>query len=166
MTTTVYSFSDVNMVIIPPGVSSYVVNGKGIGEVAVNWANDNTVHDLAADGSVMVSKIKADNGTIAITMQQTSILHQYLKDTFNKLMNSDVPALWAATTITISSLTGTFHNIIATGVSFTKRGDQPFQQQGQRITWNFMVANLQTYGTLGNAITSNASVLAQIVNNI
>ncbi len=159
---TVYSFSNIHMVINPPGFQSYVVNGQGVGEIAISWANDNTVHDLAADGKVMVSKVQADNGTVALTIQQTSPLHQYLKGVFNQLMAQN-PVFWAGITILISSPNGGFDALTLTGVSFQKRSDQPYQQQGQRVTWNFMAADIQTVGSIQAGLQTVASVSAQIL---
>lgn len=159
---TVYSFSNINMVINPPGLPSYSVNGKGVGEIAIAWANDNTTHDLAADGTVMISKVLADNGTIAITIQQTSLMHQYLMDVFNRLMANSAPA-WAGMTISVSALSGGYENLVMTGVSFTKRADQPFQQQGQRVTWNFMAASISSKGSLTPAVPAQLNVSATIL---
>lgn len=160
--TTVYSFSNVHLVINPPGFQSYTVNGQGVGEIAITWAQDNTVHDLAADGSVMVSKIQADNASISITVQQTSPLHQYLKGVFNALMAAG-SEFWASTNIALSSPNGGFDAITLTGVSIQKRSDQPFQQQGQRVTWNFMAANAQTTGSVSAAVNAIANVGARIL---
>lgn len=158
---TVYSFSNVHMVINPPGFQAYTVNGQGVGEISITYANDNTTHDLAADGIVMVSKVLANNGAISITVQQTSPLHQYLKGVFNGLMGANTPA-WAGMNISITSPNGGFDNITASGVSFTKRADQPFQQQGQRVTWNFMAADIQTIGSVLAAVSAALSVSAII----
>jgi len=141
MSITTYSFSDIIAVIAHPQFPAFSLNGQGIGEIAISYSNDNTAHDLAADGSVMVSKIKANNGTLAMTMQQTSPLHKYLKQLFN-FVQAQQTAAWIQTAITISSPAGTFDSILATGVSLTKRADQPYQQQGQNVTWTFMAAEI------------------------
>lgn len=143
MATTTYSFADIHCVISPGGVKApFTINGSGIGEISVSLANDNTSHDLAADGSVMISKIKADNGTITIRVQQTSPLHAYLKSVYNALRLLPASA-WASIVIYIGSPNGLFDSINCTNVAFTKRPDQPYQQQGQNVTWSFMAANIQ-----------------------
>lgn len=148
MTTTTYSFSDINLVINPFGRPAFTINGQGVGEVNIAYANDNTSHELAADGSVMVSRITANNGTISISAQQTSRLHGWLMGLFNALNDPQTPAaLWASIRIDITTLTGLQDNKNFTGVSFTKRADQPYQQQGQMVTWNFMFADGQGMGT-------------------
>lgn len=152
-----YSFSNTAVVITPPIGGAFTLNGQGIGEITIDWQNDNTAHDLAADGTVMVSKITADNATLTITAQQTSNLHNYLRGLFNTLYNG-ATNLWAGTTITISSIDGSFDNVVLTGVSFGKRGTQPFQAQGQMVTWSLMAANAQTQGSLtGSFITADLS---------
>lgn len=137
-----YSFNDVHVVISPPGFPAYTLNGQGVGDINISFADDNTLHDRSADGRVMVSKIKANNGSISISVQQTSALHKYLKQLFNFLRLRDTSA-WAGTMITLSSPAGLFDTITATGVSFSKRADQPYQAQGQNVTWNFMAADIQ-----------------------
>lgn len=164
MATTTYSFSDVKIVLQFPGYPSYTVNGQGTGDISITYANDNSAHNLAADGSVMVSRIRAENGAMSLNVQQTSPLHNWLKGVFNYLNNPQTAsALWASGVVTVSSPNGGFENINLTGVSFTKRADQPYQQQGQMVTWNFMYANGQTVGT--TIANTFQNVAGNIVNN-
>lgn len=158
MATTTYSFSDIQMVLQFPGRPAYTLNGQGIGEISISYINDNTAHDLAADGSVMVSKIKANNANVTITMHQTSTMHTWMKGTFNYLYNSPTP-LWAAGTITISSPYDDSVNLVLTGVSFTKRADQPYQQQGQMVTWNLMAADTQGFGSFNVRLSTTAEIM-------
>jgi hypothetical protein len=152
-----YSFSNTAVVIAPPTGAAFTLNGQGIGEITIDWINDNTAHDLAADGTVMVSKITAANANFTVTAQQTSNLHQYLRGLFNALYQGPANQ-WAATTITITSLDGSFDNVILTGVSFAKQATQPFQAQGQMVSWNMMAANAVTQGSLsGSFINPNLS---------
>ena len=149
MSYTTYSFSQVNVVLATSGYPAYTVNGQGVGEIAIANANDNTSHDLAADGNVMVSKIKAQNGNLSITVQQTSALHGWLKGLYNYLTSPNTPAsAWAAMGVSITGI----DNITLTGVSFQKIADQPYQAQGQRVTWMFMYANRADMGTIQAAI--------------
>lgn len=157
MATTTYSFSDINMVLNFPGWPAYTINGQGVGEISISYINDNTAHDLAADGSVMVSKIKADNANVTLTVQQTSGLHGWLLGLFNYLMTAST-SLWAAGNITISTPTGVVTNINLSGVSFTKRSDQTFQQQGQMFTWNLMAAGVQGFGSPTAILNTSARI--------
>lgn len=143
MATTTYSFKDVNAVITPPtGFGQGATSGNGVGEINVEYARDKTAHSPAADGSVMVTKIIAKEGSISISCQQTSPLHRYLRSLINHLENQPTAA-WAGTTITISNANGFQDNMYARGVSFQKPAGQPYQEQGQMVTWNFLAAEIE-----------------------
>jgi hypothetical protein len=136
-----YSFSDVSVTISHPAVGQFIANGSGIGTITVSMATEKTVHDVAADGNVMVSKIKGRNGTVALAIQQVSEFQKWLNKWYNYL---DVAPTdnWALTTIVIRApkmgeLT------IASGVSPQKLPDKPYQAQGQQVTWNLMAADIQ-----------------------
>lgn len=137
----VYSFTDVSVTISHPAVGQKVLNGEGLGSISVNMSNDRTVHDIAADGSVMPSKIKANNGVVSMSIQQTSSLHAWLLKWYNYL-DTAPSSQWAKTQITIRSTT-MGELITATGVSPQKLPDKPYQQQGQQIVWNMMAAGIQ-----------------------
>lgn len=158
MATTSYSFTDHIITISSPAYAAFVLNGQGIGELNITYANDNSIQDNAADGSVMTSKIKADNGTISITMQQTSELHKWLIGLFNALYA--LPSnFWISTNISIRAL-NSGESIICTGVCFSKRADKPIQAQGQMITWNFMAAQISQNGSiLQGLVPGNSPIL-------
>lgn len=136
-----YSFGDVSATFFHPGMGQHVVTGEGVGSISISMANDNTTHDVAADGSVMVTKIKSRNGTIAIQIQQTSPLNNFLMKWANYI-EAAPSAEWARATIVISSRS-TGEMITAVGVSPQKRTDKSYQQQGQQVTWNLMATDVQ-----------------------
>ena len=108
--------------------------------MTISKATDRTAHDVAADGSVMVSKIAGNNGTLTIECQQMSAIHKWLLAWFNVLWQLPTSE-WASTSITLrNSATGTRH--IISGVSPQKEPDTPYQSQGQRVTWNLMCAEI------------------------
>ncbi|HEX4209512.1 MAG TPA: phage protein, partial [Candidatus Binataceae bacterium] len=105
-------------------------------------ATDRTVHDTAADGSVMVSYIAGDSGAAAIEVQQTSDLHSFLLIWFNAVKTAadlgDVTN-WAAGVLSLRNIVdGSIHTL--TGVSPSKVPDKVYQAQGQKITWTLMAA--------------------------
>lgn len=136
----VYSFQDIYISFNHPSVGSFSVNGEGAGDVAVSYANDRTAHDVAADGSVMVSKIIANNGNITINVQQVSGLIDYLDRWFNYI-DPAPSSEWAKMTITIRDLVRN-RNTVCLGVSPQKRGDKSYQAQGQRSPWTLMAAEI------------------------
>ena len=136
-----YSFTDLALTINCPGVGSFSFNGTGVGSVSVQMSNDRTAHDVAADGSIMVSKIKARNGLIAISCQQTSDIHAWLSKWFNYLETSDSSQYETTNMSLISATMG--DKINATRVCPQKQADRPYQAQGQQVTWNLMAADIQ-----------------------
>lgn len=139
-TTTTYSFLDLVGAITHPSIGTYIFSGEGAGSVSVTKATERTAHDVAADGSVMVSKIAGNNGAITIECQQTSPLHKWLCAWFNALWILDTQE-WAATSLLLrNASTGTSH--ACKGVSPQKEADVPYQAQGQRVTWTLMCAEV------------------------
>lgn len=136
-----YSFTDITMVISHPAVGQYVATGEGIGSVNVAMSNDRSAHDVAADGSTMVSKIRARNGTVTISAQQTSSLHKWLVKWYNYLEFAPTDQ-WAETSVTIRA-PRMGESIVATFVSPQKLPDRPYQAQGQQLTWGLMAADIQ-----------------------
>ena len=138
MATTVYSFADVSLVISHPKVGKFTITGEGVGSVSISRANDMTQHDVAADGSVMVSKIFTENGTVAIAIQQTSAAHKWLKKWHDYLKVAPTSEFAKSTAILKNPAVG--ETISMSGVTPQKRADSAFQQVGQQVTWNLMAA--------------------------
>lgn len=138
-----YSFQDVNLNISHPLAGQYVANAEGTGSIVFAMTAERTVHDVAADGEVMVSKIKAKNGTVAISIQQTSPLHKWLLKLFNRLSSDATHSQdWAAIKIVLRS-TNMGELITSTGVAFQKQPDRVYKAQGEQVTWMFMAAETQ-----------------------
>lgn len=138
---TVYSFTDVSVIISHPSVGQYVTSATGLGSITVNMANEVTNHDVAADGAVMISKIKARNGSAAIAIQQTSDMHAWLQKWYNYLEAAPASE-WAKTVITVRAPNMQQLKTL-TGVSPQKQPDSPYQAQGQHVTWTLMAADIQ-----------------------
>jgi Protein of unknown function (DUF3277) len=141
---TTYSFKDLTGAFTHPLLASFILGGGniGLGSLTISMAQDRTVQDIASDGSVMVSYIPGDQGTISIEVQQTSNLHNFLLNWFNLCKTAaDLGDVinWAAASISIrNSLDGSFHH--ATGVSPGKVPDKVYAQQGSKITWTLPAA--------------------------
>lgn len=140
MSFSTYSFEDVTATLNFSGVIPIEVTGAGVGSIDINMASEKTAHDIGADGTVMISKIKGNNGSVAISLQQTSPTHKLLLLWYNYLLSAP-SNVWASNSITIrNNING--DTIIATGVSPQKLPDRSYQAQGQRVTWNFMAADI------------------------
>ena len=121
MSVTTYSFQDNNVSFNHP-FGNASSSGAGIGTISVAMTQTKTTHDVAADGSVMISKIEGDNGTIAITIQQTSQLHKYLKNWYNYINTSTDTSQWASMAININNKS-LGDSVVATNVSPQKLPD-------------------------------------------
>ena len=141
MEKSVYSFDDVSLVISHPNVGKFTITGKGVGSVSIARSNDMTQHDVAADGSVMISKIVTKNGTIAIALQQTSSAHKWLKKWLAYLTTAPT-SQWAETSAVLK-LPSIGETINMSGISPQKRADAAYQQAGQQATWNLMAAKIE-----------------------
>jgi hypothetical protein len=137
-----YSFDDVTLVISHPavGVGRFVATSQGLGSISVSMTNDRTSHDVAADGSIMVSKILAKNGTISITVQQTSNLNHWLLKWYNYIESAPTNEWADAKLLVRAPLMG--DRISCSGVSPQKIADRSYQAQGQNVTWSLMAAHI------------------------
>ena len=136
-----YSFTDVNATINCPGYGSFSIQGEGIGDMTVSKTTARSVHGVASVGSVMVSKIAGNNGSVSINAQQTSALHRFLQGMFNYCWQADTSA-WTTISMTIEApkMGKTYY---CTGGSFGKEPDEPLQSQGQRVAWQILFADIQ-----------------------
>ena len=142
-----YSFKDlVGVLTNAVFVTSIPLSGGnvGLGQVTITMTTERTVHDVAADGTVMVSYQAGDNGMVDLEMQQTSPVHHQLLGLYNLCVqqaNADNLLGWAATVISIRTLLdGSTH--VLSGVSFAKIPDKPYQAAGQKVKWSLMAANV------------------------
>lgn len=140
MQTTVYSFADVSFTISHPKVGKFTATGEGIGSISIAMSNDATQHDVAADGSVMVSKITTENGTIALAVQQTSAFHKWMQK-WNSYLKVAPTSEWAQTSAVLKD-PALGETISISGISPQKRADAAYQQAGQQVTWNLMAAKI------------------------
>lgn len=139
---TTYSFLDLSGAVAHPALGAYSFTGKGVGQVTIIMTTDRSTHDVASDGSVMVSKIAGNNGSIQIQTQQTSNIHRWLLAAYNALMVAPADQ-WAQMGATLrNTADGTSHLLL--GISFVKIPDKVYQAQGQMVTWTLMVADIQS----------------------
>ena len=136
----VYSFEDTTVEINHPGFESFSAYGTGLGTVSVIMANDDTIHDVASDRSVVVSKAIRGNGTISFTVTQASEFNEWMKRFSNFLKASDTSQYALATVVVTNRSTG--DTIYCSGVSPQKLADNNFESQAQQRTWNLMCADI------------------------
>jgi hypothetical protein len=145
-TYTTYSFKDLTLVLNDPDGGSFLAFGQiGIGELTVEMSSERSSAQVASDGTVMGSAMPGDNGQFVIQAQQTSIIHQYLLNTYNlKKANYDqgnVANWFGMTVYALNKLDGSFHQ--GKGVGFTKIPNKPYAAQGQNVTWTLIALDIQ-----------------------
>lgn len=139
--TSTYSFLDLSGAVAHPALGAYTFTGEGVGEVVISSATEKSSHDVAADGSILVSKIAGNNGSISISVQQNSPVDTWLLAAYNYLINANADE-WAQMAATLRSASFNRTHIL-TGMSFQKKPDRSYQAQGQRVNWVLMVADIQ-----------------------
>lgn len=141
MTLKTYSFQDVKCTFTHDSIASKTTTGQGVGSISVTMANDLTNHELAADGKVQISRICSSNGTISVSILQSSELHAILLKWYNYIILKENLSEWSTMTIRIESdvLKDT---IECSGVSPQKAPDISFESQAKQITWNFMAEEI------------------------
>lgn len=144
---TTYSFKDITGAFTHPLAGTQILGGAGnigMGSITIGMTQDRTEHDIASDGSVMVSYIPGDNGTVSIEVQQTSDIHAYFLNWFNLCKTAadagDV-SNWASGALTIRNLLDQSKHTL-TGISPGKVPDKVYTQRGQKITWQFPAARV------------------------
>lgn len=140
MTYSTYAFEDVDVIVSHPSVGSYSFNGAGMGSITIAKANDVTQHDVAADGSVMASKIRTGNGTVTIAVQQTSVGAAFLKKLNAYVETADSSEFTRTTISVVAKKQGV--NITCTGVSPQKSPDAGFAQAGAQISFAYMAQRI------------------------
>lgn len=139
---TTYSFLDSSIIISHPSYGPHILNGESIGQLTIDMAGDVTIHDVASDGSVMISKIAQNNGSITIEIQQTSSGYKYLLGLYNYLKGAPTEE-WALTDIKCRNIAdGTSHTL--TGVSPQKKPTKVYSKQGQNVSFSWMAANIDS----------------------
>src|SRR5258708_24424509 len=141
-----YSFKDTAGVFAHPLVGAFSFSGQiGFGQFSIAMAVEQTVHDIAADGNVMISAVAGDPGSISIEVQQTSALHAFLLAWYNAikvLRDAGDITNWAAASITLRNLVdGSTH--LATGIAPTKIPDNIYAAHGQRFSWVLLCSAIQ-----------------------
>jgi len=144
---TTYAFKSIVGAFTDPDTGAFAFEGQqGVKNITIDYTVDRTVHDVAADGTVMVSYVSGSNGSFTLETQQNSTLHQFLVNWANTKFtlseNQNAQQFAAAAVKVVDLLSGAIH--ILTGVSPTKIPDKPYGPSGGFCTWKLMAANVVT----------------------
>jgi len=143
MSQTTYSFLDSVLILAHPAEATpFVFVGEGTGSITVSMSETRTIHDIAADGSVMVTKVAGNNGQISIDVQQTSNAHRSMLAFFNRLIQAP-PDQWAQATLAVRNITD-HSGHLCTGISPQKVPDKVYKKEGGHVTWVLLAADIQS----------------------
>lgn len=138
--TFVYSFEDTVVTISHPSVGVFSAYGTGIGDLSVNFSENTTTHEVAADQAVIVSKHVKRNGDVTFNISQVSEFNEWLKK-FTAYIEEADASEFALATISISNKT-TGDNYFCSGVSHQKIATNQLQSQAQNRSWVMMCAHI------------------------
>lgn len=140
-----YAFKNVVGAFTDPDVGTFPFQGQqGVKQITVLNATDRTMHDTAADGTIMISYVSGQSGAVEIETQQTSSLHAFLLNwanvKFTQAENQNAANFAAAAVKVVDLINGSIHTL--TGVSPLKIPDKGYGASGAMVTWRLMAANV------------------------
>ncbi len=127
-----YSFLNLSGSISHPVFGSFPFMGEEIGEAIITMPVARTAHDNAADGSIMISKIAGNNGTLRIRCQHTPDMHKWLLKWSNYLKSAPTSEYAQTIVLLRNTKDGTSHKL---------SGVTPYGQVEQE--WVLMAADIQ-----------------------
>jgi Protein of unknown function (DUF3277) len=141
-----YSFSDISGAMTHPIAGVFLLSGGnlGMGKFTIEMTAEQTTMEATADGTVIVSAIENDIGSMTIEMNQSSALHSFLLGWYNAISTlkklGDVTN-WATASISLRAmLDGSFHTL--TGVAPGKVPAKTYGAQSATISWILMAASV------------------------
>jgi len=137
-----YSFANVYAVISHPGYGSFTINGEGLGNITVSKETTLTKQAVAADGSVLSSKIAGNHGSASIKVQQTSAFNKYMQGLFNYLQAAPTDQ-WSGISFTVRVDVMGIQHLCQQG-AFEKEPDRSYDAEAADCTWKILFNDVQT----------------------
>ena len=138
---TVYSFTDVRVVIYHPNVGQSVLSNQGLGRGSIARSGDLSSHTATADGYVVVNRLRSENGTVTLEVPQNSSADEYLRKWARYLKNVGATAKFGKTTLNIVDQAGKF-TISCEGVTPQKIPDRTYDQTSSNLSWTLLAASI------------------------
>ena len=139
--TTVYSFSDVKVVMYHPNVGQSVLSSQGLGKIAIAASGDLSSHTAMADGYVVVNRLKSSHGMITLEVPQNSSADEFLRKWARYLKHAE-SYLFALTALNIVDAAGGF-TIYCEGVTPQKIPDRTYDAACGMVSWVLLAANVK-----------------------
>ena len=137
----VYSLADTRSVLYHPYVGTANLHLCGRGKMIVSYSGDLSTHTASADGTVIINKLKADNGIITLEVPQNSIADNFLRKWCRYLRNTARPEYFTLSTLTITDQAGGF-TLLCTGVTPQKIPDRTFDRSSSNLTYTLLAASI------------------------
>ena len=139
--TTVYSFSDVRVVLYHPNVGQSVLSSQGLGKIAIAASGDLSSHTATADGYVVVNRLKSSHGMVTLEVPQNSSADEFLRKWARYLKNTE-SYLFALTALNIVDTAGNF-TIYCEGVTPQKIPDRTYDAACGMVSWVLLAATVK-----------------------
>ena len=137
----VYSLADTKAVLYHPYVGTANLHLCGRGKMVISYSGDLSAHTLTADGSVIINRMKADNGIITLEIPQNSLADHFLRKWCKYLRNKARPEFFYLTTLTVTDQAGEF-TILCSGVTPQKIPDRTFDRSSTNLTYTLLAASI------------------------
>lgn len=136
-----YSFADVQVTIIGPGLVVSLGAGSGSAEegISVEMTEDKNTMTIGADGSVMHSLHAGNGGTATVRLLKTSPSNAVLSTAYNFQRTS--AANWGQNTIVISNLQ-TGDVITSQECAFSKMPNLTYAKEAGTNEWAFAAGSI------------------------
>ena len=137
----VYSLEDTKVVLDHPYVGTANLHLCGRGKMVISYSGDISSHTMTADGTVIINKLRAENGVITIEVPQNSIADDFLQKWCRYLRNTMHPEYFHLSTLTITDQAAGF-TILCTGVTPQKIADRTFDRSSTNLTYTLLAASI------------------------
>lgn len=139
----VYSFLNVNCMMIGPGIAANLASGAAAAEegITIEAAEDKNVMTIGADGKGQHSLVASDAATVTIRLLKTSPQNQLLMIAYD--LQSTSSALWGQNQFTVSDSGRGDISILLNG-AFKKKPTITYAKEGGMMEWAFDVISANT----------------------
>lgn len=136
----VYSLADVRAVINNPSVGQCVLSDAGGGKITISYTGDMSSHTTTANGYVVINKMRAKNGTIALELPQNSDADVFMRR-WTAYLDNGAAKNFAETTLTVYD-NAAARTITAVGVTPQKRPDINYDQTSGTVNYTLLAAEI------------------------
>lgn len=141
MSFAVYSLLDTRVVLNHPDTGRCVLSDSGGGRVTISHAADLSSHTATARGSVIVNRMKARHGSVALELPQNSAADLFMRR-WTSYLESAAPSVFASSTLTILD-EAAGRTWVMTGVTPQKWPDVTYDQNTGSVTWTLLAAEIR-----------------------